>query len=483
MQRAIYVATDWFTTFVAFLLFDILRFYFYADHHAGISLHDYLTSNNILAEQIIFPVGMLAVYWLSGYYNNVSEKSRLSEFLTTLTSAVFNALFIYLLLLINDFAGRRAYDYELILALTSILFVCTYTGRLLITTSVIRQYRTQRWRYNTVIAGMPREARKMQRRIERSNNGLYYKTLGFIDMTSLIAGKTNRKGGDKTNEGKESTEGNPDYMSFAELKKLAQEGNVDQVILAPRTSRDKETIAALQLLFPLNIAIKIVPDTLSFITPTIRLNNVLDEPLIDLSRPTISESSKNIKRVFDVVASGLAMIALSPLMAAISLAIRLKGGKGPVFYSQERIGCHKRPFKIYKFRTMRIDAEADGPQLSSDSDSRITPIGRWLRKYRLDELPQFWNVVRGDMSIVGPRPEREFFIRQIVKCSPQYALLHQVRPGITSWGMVKYGYAKSVNEMVKRSKFDLIYLNNMSLAMDLKIMIYTIRTIITGKGV
>ncbi|MCL4142090.1 UNVERIFIED_CONTAM: hypothetical protein GTU68_046685 [Idotea baltica] len=156
--------------------------------------------------------------------------------------------------------------------------------------------------------------------------------------------------------------------------------------------------------------------------------------------------------------------------------------KGPIFYSQERIGKQGQPFKILKFRTMHTDAEKAGPALSSDHDPRITKVGKWLRKLRLDELPQFWNVLIGEMSIVGPRPERQFFIDQIVKIAPHYRHLHKVRPGITSWGQVKYGYASNVTEMVQRLQFDILYLENMSLALDLKIILYTIIVIVEGRG-
>ena len=131
---------------------------------------------------------------------------------------------------------------------------------------------------------------------------------------------------------------------------------------------------------------------------------------------------------------------------------------------------------------MYRDAEKNGPQLSSENDSRITPIGLFLRRSRLDELPQFFNVVKGDMAIVGPRPERQFFIDQIVERAPHYKYLHKVRPGITSWGQVKYGYAENVDEMIQRLKFDVIYIENMSLFVDFKIMIYTVLIVLQGRG-
>ena len=226
---------------------------------------------------------------------------------------------------------------------------------------------------------------------------------------------------------------------------------------------------------------KVAPDTLSYVTNAIQLEDILGVPLVDLTRPRMGECQKNIKRTFDVFASSLCLLILSPLMAWLSLMVKL-GSKGPVIYSQTRIGKNQKPFNLYKFRSMRTDAEACGPSLSSRHDPRVTKFGRFMRKYRLDELPQFWNVVRGDMSLVGPRPEREHYILQIMEKAPYYGLIFQVRPGITSWGMVKYGYASNVQQMVERSRFDLIYLNNMSIQTDIKIMIYTIRTIFGGKG-
>ena len=206
------------------------------------------------------------------------------------------------------------------------------------------------------------------------------------------------------------------------------------------------------------------------------------EPLVDISSPSMSQSTINLKRCGDVFVSAVTLALLAPLFAVLAIAIRFDS-VGPVFYRQERIGYHKRPFKILKFRTMRIDAEKAGPQLSTANDPRITRLGHLMRKYRLDELPQFWNVLIGDMSIVGPRPEREFFIRQILERAPYYALIHQVRPGITSWGMVRHGYASDVNGMIERLQYDLLYLANVSLMVDLKIMMYTVRTVVTGKGV
>ncbi len=191
--------------------------------------------------------------------------------------------------------------------------------------------------------------------------------------------------------------------------------------------------------------------------------------------------NQQLKRSLDIIFSVTALIVLSPVLLIIAI-ITILSSRGPMIYKQERIGYLKKPFIIYKFRSMYADAEKNGPALSSDNDIRITAWGKFMRTWRLDELPQLWNIAIGDMSLVGPRPERKFYIDQVIKQSPQYNDLLKVKPGLTSWGMVKFGYASSVEEMIQRMEYDLKYIENTSMLLDFRIILHTFSLVVSGKG-
>ena len=262
---------------------------------------------------------------------------------------------------------------------------------------------------------------------------------------------------------------------------MMQRQEVDEIVLAVESGDDKVLLGILYSLYRYSRPVKVLAERFNRLSK-IQIRTIRGIPLVDVTDNNFSPAEQNIKFFLDKVCSFVALTLLSPLFAYLAWRVK-RDSPGPIFFRQERIGYLGRPFVMYKFRTMYVDAEEEGPLLASEDDPRITPFGRIMRKYRLDELPQFWNVLKGDMSLVGPRPERKYFIDQIVKVAPYYYLLHNVRPGITSLGMVKYGYAASVPQMIERMEYDIMYYENMSLMLDLTILIYTVKTVVTGKGV
>ena len=467
IQRTRYVITDLVTTALAFFLFNLFRYYLMdLNSTLQLSLGEYLSMPKMVFEQIAIPVALLAIYWLTGYYNNPFGKSRVEEVHVTVVSSVINAFLIYFALLINDPLPARTLSYEMLAVLCGCLFIATYIGRLILTTSSIRHFERREWCFNTVVVGDSGHALATAARLQNLQTNLGYHIIGHIPI-----------------KGERSSSNNHTVIDDHQLDRLVRTHNVDQIILAPAEGTPEEKVMNLLFkYFSTGVPIRMAPTSMAFLTSHIRLGDIIAEPMIDLTSPAMNEWQKNVKRVLDVILSGTALIVLSPVYLALAIGVRTTS-PGPVIYRQERIGYRQMPFEILKFRSMRTDAESDGPRLSDDNDPRITPLGKVMRKYRLDELPQFWNVFKGEMSLVGPRPERAYFIEQIVREAPYYTLVHQVKPGITSWGMVKFGYARSVPEMVERTRYDLIYLSNMSVAVDIKILLHTIKTVFMGKGV
>lgn len=466
-QRIRYIVSDYLAGNVAWCLFNLIRYYTLPSNYSSWSLESYLLSTVVVSGQFLFPLLMTGLYALSGYYNQVFRKSRVSNFINTYGVALLGALAIYFIALFNDAIDDRLKNYEMVAILWMLIGTCAFIPRVLITRHAYRMIASRKVSFSTLIVGTGAKAEKLERELMSKCSTMGFDVVGYIDdgISGTVPGHI----------------GGLPVVPIDRLEEYMSSHNVDSFIIAGENPDMHRTVATINKLFPTDKSIYITPDLMSLVAMRPRTQTVLGEVLIDVSKAHIPESTRNVKRVSDIIVSAITLVAISPVLAAIALIVK-RSSPGPVIYKQQRIGYKKRPFNIYKFRSMYVGSENTGPCLSSEGDPRITPFGRVMRKYRLDELPQFWNVLKGDMSIVGPRPEREYYLRQIIGRVPYFNLLHQVRPGITSWGMVKYGYATSVDEMVERAQFDLLYIDNVSLSVDLKILFYTIETIIKGKG-
>lgn len=463
-ERIRLVVTDWITANLSFFIFDIVRsLYSSASGDIMQKILEFINLPKVRIEQAVVPIVALGIYWLTGFYNRPFDKSRMSELLNAATSACYCTVIIFLALLTDDQGANVTANWLLIMWLFLIFFIITYAGRLLVIQSQIRLFKSGRWIERTVIVGSNKKGLEIADKLQNGKSTRSQKVMGFFRIPEEVS--------------------DTDVKSYPldEIERFCSKHEIDQIILSPDTTDDQKVLSLLYKLFPLDIPVRLAPDTLNLMTSSIRLKDIYGQPFVDLTHSNMDDASINIKRMLDVVMSALTLIALSPLLICLAVWVKLDSS-GPIFYRQKRIGLRQKEFEIIKFRSMMEDAEKDGPSLSDDDDPRVTRAGRIMRKYRLDELPQFWNVLKGEMSIVGPRPEREYFIKQIIQFAPYYTLLFQTRPGITSWGMVQYGYASKVEQMVERSKFDLIYISNMSLLVDLKIMLYTVLTILEGRG-
>lgn len=449
------IVSDYVMCNIGWLVFNILRYFSLPPGYDPRPLESWLfTDRYILLGQLLFPLMTVGLYAVAGVYNHPGVKSRIDQVVNTISVSFIAMLLIFFTVLINDNIPERLQNYELMLLLWMLLFVPTLIGRIIVGHSFMAARRRGIGVHNAIVVGPAEQAVRLERLLNRNPRGSDFVIVGNIE---------------------------PD-ADAAHISQAIARHDARAIILGVDPRAISDNLSLMSNLFNSGLDVYAPLDIYQLIMSNPRITSVASEPLINLTTANIPDSTTNLKRLGDIVVSSLALIALAPVMAVIAVAIK-HDSDGPVFYRQERVGYRSKTFNIIKFRSMRTDAEANGPALSSADDPRITNVGRTLRKYRLDELPQFWNVLVGQMSIVGPRPERRFFADQIAARAPHYNLIHQVRPGITSWGMVKYGYAGNVDQMIERLRYDILYLENVSLSVDLKILFYTINTVATGRGI
>lgn len=465
LQKAKYVLGDVIASITAYSGLYVYRKMVIEKAHFGVAELEF--SSNYFVGLAALPLFWVTLYGITGFYRDIYRRSRLKELVYTFNASLLGSVFIFFTLMLDDTVATYQDYYRAFLVYFSLHFLLTALVRFLLSSFTSYQIRRGAISFPTLLIGSNGKAAQLYHQLRSNARKTGHEFRGFASVNNNIRFLVK--------------ENLPHLGNYTELPQVIRDHAIEEVIIAIESSEHSKLEEIVNILEGNRVTIKMLPDTYDIISGKVRMQSLASAPLIEIQHQLMPLWQKVIKRMMDVGLSLLVMILFSPLFLIIFLITKLSD-KGPAFFTQKRIGYQGRDFKMIKFRSMVQNAESQGPMLSSENDSRITSWGRIMRKYRLDELPQFWNVLIGEMSIVGPRPERRYYMECIAERAPHYRHLLKVKPGITSWGMVKYGYAENVDEMIERMKYDIIYIENMNLFNDLKVLIYTVLIVLEGRG-
>jgi exopolysaccharide biosynthesis polyprenyl glycosylphosphotransferase len=451
MQRKkdihLYIFADFFAAVFTWILFFSFRKIYL--ENLGLKYTYLIEDINFILGISLIPLFWLLIYFSSNSYEDIYKKSTLIELFKSIIQTLIGASILFFVIMLNDKIEKYHDYYMIFLAYIIMHLTFLLCFRYLVLLFAKKNILSKRISIPSIILGNNTDIQNIKKHIDIDKNILQHQ----------IIAETN----------------------FEQAINLITEKNYEEAFVASTnphsTTFENIIIACLSN----NIGINILANDLDILSGKYKTQNIFGSNFLFIPPFILSTFQSFSKRLVDIIAAVVGLIFLLPMFIIISIIIK-KSTAGNVLYKQERVGKNGRLFTIYKFRTMLENAENETPLLTQQNDNRITKIGKLLRKYRIDELPQLYNVLIGDMSLVGPRPERKFFVDQLIEKSPKYKLIQNVQPGITSLGMVKFGYAHNLLEMQKRLRFDLIYLENRSFILDIKILFYTINTVLTGKG-